>query len=490
MVVLTTLTLFWLMLFWRTAVAAEEEPLLPRPATLEPAVQFWIRVFSEIETDEGFLHDDRYLDVVYEVVQLPAGASWRRQQEIIRDARARYRRVLAQLATGAADDDPQAERLRSQWQASADPDALAGAADRVRFQRGQADRFRQGLSRAGAWREYIRRTLTSSGVPEALTALPHVESSFDPTAYSHADAAGLWQFTPSTGRRFMQIDHVVDERLDPYLSTHAAAQLLRYNQAVTGSWPLAITAYNHGAAGVQRAVEQLGTRDIGEIAWRYRGRAFGFASRNFYAAFLAALDVEARADSLFGAVAVEAPPELQVATLPDYVSVRTLASALGVDAPLLRALNPAVLDPVWTGRKHWPRGFPLRVPASAAPTGLESALAVIPPSARHDRQVPDRYHRIDPGESLSQIAALHRTSVDTLMRLNDLASPHRIRAGARLRLPGAGMPVPPVRPSVILRSGLADASGARRGDAVLALGDRRPDAPQPTPTTHVDAGSR
>ncbi len=445
---------------WDTA-SARAEPLLPRPEAIEPAVQFWTRVFGEIETSAGFIHDDRYLDVVYEVVKLPAHASWQAQQVVIGATRDRYRRLLAQAAAGAADGDPEVLRLQRLWAASAAPGALAGAADRIRFQRGLADRFRLGLRRSGAWREYIRNTFVATGVPEALTALPHVESSFDPAAYSHADAAGLWQFTASTGRRFMQIDHVVDERLDPYLSTRAAAQLLRYNHEVTGSWPLAVTAYNHGAAGVQRAVAQLGTRDIGEIVWRYRGRGFGFASRNFYAAFLAALDVEARADSLFGPVPLDAPFEHRVVTLPDYVSVRTLANALGIEAPLLRAMNPALLEPVWTGRKHWPRGFPLRVPASAAPNELESAVAAIPTWARHDRQVPDRYHRIAPGESLSRIAARHDTSVATLMRLNDLPSPHRIRAGARLRLPGAGMPVPAIDPKVALRPAAPPAPSTR-----------------------------
>ena len=85
--------------------------------------------------------------------------------------------------------------------------------------------------------------------------LPHVESSFNAAAYSKVGAAGLWQFMRSTGRRYMRVDDAVDERLDPYRSTEAAAQLLAYNYRVLGSWPLALTAYNHGAAGMRRAKE-------------------------------------------------------------------------------------------------------------------------------------------------------------------------------------------------------------------------------------------
>ena len=85
--------------------------------------------------------------------------------------------------------------------------------------------------------------------------LPHVESSFNPAAYSKVGAAGLWQFMRSTGRRYMRIDGAVDDRLDPFRSTEAAAQLLAYNYRVLGTWPLALTAYNHGSAGVRRAKE-------------------------------------------------------------------------------------------------------------------------------------------------------------------------------------------------------------------------------------------
>ena len=124
--------------------------------------------------------------------------------------------------------------------------------------------------------------------------MPHVESSFDPYAYSKVGAAGLWQFMRSTGRRFLRIDAAVDERLDPYRATEAAAQLLSYNYRLLGSWPLAITAYNHGAEGMRRAREQLGTDDIVRIVRDYHSPTFGFASRNFYVSFLAALTVSRR----------------------------------------------------------------------------------------------------------------------------------------------------------------------------------------------------
>ena len=139
-------------------------------------------------------------------------------------------------------------------------------------------------------------------MPKEIAALPHVESSFNPAAYSKVGAAGLWQFMPSTAKRFMRVDSLVDERLDPYSATEAAANLMLYNYRLLGTWPLAVTAYNHGPGGLRRAQEQLGTSDIAVIVKRYQGATFGFASRNFYVSFLAALEVDRNAEKYFGPI--------------------------------------------------------------------------------------------------------------------------------------------------------------------------------------------
>ena len=159
---------------------------------------------------------------------------------------------------------------------------LRDATQRIRFQLGQADRFKEGLIRSSSWQTHIAETFANQGLPPELAVLPHVESSFNAAAYSKVGAAGLWQFMRSTGRRYMRVDDAVDERLDPYRSTEAAAQLLAYNYRVLGSWPLALTAYNHGAAGMRRARETVGTDDFVKINRTYNSRTFGFASRNFF----------------------------------------------------------------------------------------------------------------------------------------------------------------------------------------------------------------
>ena len=114
-------------------------------------------------------------------------------------------------------------------------------------------------------RAHVENEFTKLGVPLDLAALPHVESSYNPAARSHLGASGIWQFTRSTGRRFMQIDHVLDERNDPFLATEAAAKLLSYNYSITGNWPMAITAYNHGLSGARRAMRQFGDTEYTKI---------------------------------------------------------------------------------------------------------------------------------------------------------------------------------------------------------------------------------
>src|SRR5690606_4991998 len=131
------------------------------------------------------------------------------------------------------------------------------------------------------------------------------------------------------------------------------------NYEVLGHWPLAITAYNHGVSGMRRAVSQLGTTDIGVIAERYDGRTFGFASRNFYPAFLAAADIDANPEKYFGPLRLSPASATIVTELPDYMSVQTLSRTLGIGVSGLRELNPALTTIVWSGEKYVPGGFTL-----------------------------------------------------------------------------------------------------------------------------------
>lgn len=407
-----------------------------RPEAFEPDIAFWSRIYTEVGTGGGLLHDRQHLDVVYETVEFPEDASPRERSRHVDERRQSIRRQLLELARNPQAEGESAEAIRELWGERGSVAVYRAAADRIRFQLGQRNRFRAGLARSGRWDAHIREVMREHDVPEGMVALPHVESSFTPHARSRVGAAGMWQFTRGAAERFMQVDHVVDERLDPWRASEAAARLLRYNREVTGSWELALTAYNHGAAGVRRAVDIVGTDDIVRIAREYQGRRFGFASRNFYPAFLAALDIHAEPDLYFPDLEIEPPAKPPALSMPAYMPVEAVVDALDVAPETLRRLNPALLQPVWEGRKYIPRGYELRLPASFERREAERQLAAVPSDRRFARQQPDRYHVLQPGETLSYVAQHYGVSVSRLVQLNNLRSPNRVRAGQRLTLPG------------------------------------------------------
>ena len=413
--------------------AADESPFF-RPAELEHDIAFWRRVYTEVTTEGGLLHDQDDLGVVYEVMKLPSELSSRQRQKRIEDTKKKYAHILDRLAAGAADLSEEEQRVKGLWPESTRRSRFEEAAEGVRFQLGQSDRFREGVVRSGAWREHIAGTFTKMGLPKELAALPHVESSFNTYAYSKVGAAGMWQFMRSTGRRFLRIDAAVDERLDPYRSTEAAARFLEQNYIVLGSWPLALTAYNHGPGGMRRAQEQLGTSDIVTVVRKYNSRSFGFASRNFYVAFLAALEIDNDPEKFFGQIRRNATDTSMVLEVPAFVPASRLASVLELDRDELRRLNPSLLPSVWRGARHVPRGFELRVPNTI---DLSAVVSQLTSGERYEAQVAESQHRVRSGESLSTIASRYGVSIATIAELNNLDRPYRIRAGQVLTLPGA-----------------------------------------------------
>ncbi|MEM6580385.1 MAG: LysM peptidoglycan-binding domain-containing protein [Pseudomonadota bacterium] len=408
----------------------------PRPESLQPAVSFWTDVYTQITTDQGYIHDDENMSVVYETLDLPAHASNTRRRALYKDAKARYVKALQALAQGKRDNLTETEaRALAAWPEGTSSKTFRDAAHNVRFQLGQSDRFKQGLVRSGQWRTHIRAILAEHNLPAELEVLPHVESSFNPSVYSKVAAAGMWQFMPRTARDFMRVDHVVDERMDPYVATIGAAKLLKRNYGLTGTWPLALTSYNHGTGGVLRAARQLGTKDIGVIVASYRGRAFGFASRNFYASFLAALEVDQNAERYFGPIKFNTPINYDSVVMSDYIPASSFAQLAGMPLESLKQYNPALRETVWSGDKHIPRGYTIRIPVDHLNQPLSDLLASVPASDRFGHQQPDLQHRIQFGDSLSTIAQRYGTSVSKLMALNGLRN-SRIRAGKTLILPG------------------------------------------------------
>ena len=264
----------------------------PNPLCLNENVSFWKRVYAEVDVNEALIHDRDDLDKVYAVVRLGGNGVLRQQStQMLKD---HYRYVLVSLA----------EKLDSPRSWSSNEKAIAKlfrpselsrsrllqAAENIRVQQGLKSRFDAGVRRSLQYLPTIKPILRQQNLPLEIAFLPHVESSFVNHARSKVGAVGLWQLMPKTMQLLMG-KKAVGRRTDPAIATEAAAKLLKQNFQATGSWPLALTAYNHGLGGVLRAVRHTSSSDLCQIIERYNSRSFKFASSNFYAQFLAARQI-------------------------------------------------------------------------------------------------------------------------------------------------------------------------------------------------------
>lgn len=270
-------------------------------------MRFWVEVFTRYSQSDVVIHDRRHPARVYDVVR-----------DADRDPELLDRRVAAVVARLAAEH----------------PSALGR--EHLHLQRGLREAFALSLAGERYYRRIVRAALEAEGLPASLSALPLIESSYRPGARSAAGAVGLWQFTAGTARRYLRIAADVDERCDPVRASAAAARHLRELREALPSWPLALTAYNHGLAGVERGRAALGSDDVVTLVRRYRGPRFGFESRNYYAKFLAARQVVADVGTYF--------PDLQPGRVLEYRVKRGdtlfgVARRHGVSVPSLRNVN-------------------------------------------------------------------------------------------------------------------------------------------------------
>ena len=471
---LLSLTLMLALLPVAPAAASKD---FPQPVALRPQVKFWQKVFAVYSKHQIVFHDTENLARVYSVLDFRDRAAAGESElvldilkkEAIAVERERIRGVLLRLDARQGNSGGLDDEERKVWDLFGNDKDLrrfADAADpaRIRTQRGLRERFTEGVRISRRYLGEMEEVFRREGLPIELTRLPLVESCFDIEAYSKVGAAGIWQFMPSTGRSYMAITGVVDERRDPLRASRGAALHLKENFETLGSWPLAITAYNHGRAGVARAVRETGTSDIGVIAKRYRGPLFGFASRNFYAEFLAALAVERAYKEHFGELQFDQPFVGDEIQLSDAIDGQAAARCADIPPEQLAALNPAVDSAVFLGNGNIPRGYLLRVPQGTAGAvqqrlaQIASDARVVAPtssqraSARAKTAWPravtrqkggsegkmvataERTHRVAKGQTLSDIADQYRVSLPKLRNANRLRG-NSVKAGQVLKIP-------------------------------------------------------
>ncbi|MBI3065042.1 MAG: transglycosylase SLT domain-containing protein [Deltaproteobacteria bacterium] len=371
-------------------------PLLPG---LENAVEFWKRVFTEYSSSQLVFFDPLDMSRIYEV------------QDVGEDSRPK-RYISGEIARIAA--------------------AHGVDSDRVKSQRGIKERTAAGIKRSGKYLAQMQQIFRERGLPAEIAYLPIVESSYDINARSNVGALGMWQFMRVTGKQFnMRVDRNVDERKDPVESTRAAAAYLQQAYESLGSWPLAITSYNYGPAGMARAVSEIGSNDLVTLIQKYHHRYWGFAPKNFYAEFLAAVEIGKNPNKYFPELEIDPPLAIEEAEVTKNTTVAALASSKGLTRQQLLEWNPALSHASATV----PAGYRVKLPAGGKAEIVVAEATPSRPQAKAKRQVV--HHRVKRGETLIHIAQRYGASLERILKANGLRRTSLLKVGSTLLIPRA-----------------------------------------------------
>lgn len=422
----------------------EFDKLFPRYPELENKVQFWKQVFGGWSELQTVVHSSEIPWKVLRVVDHRAQAAtmsevqfdnYRRKAD--KDARDAMERLIASVH--AKRNAPQSmnseeRRIFELFKDQRADDRFAKLRGTIRTQRGIKERTEHALQVSERYLPYMEQIFAGYGLPRQLTRLPIVESSFNVDAYSRSHAAGVWQFIPTSAQIYMRMNEVVDDRRDPWTSTDAAARHLRDDYALLQDWPLAVTAYNHGRYGIDRGLKAINGRTIVDLIERGNHKRWGFAGKNYYAEFLAAVELEREWRERSDRPSGFDPIEFEIVETQHYVPYETLRRLSGGDDELFRRLNPAYRPEVIDGKLYVPPGHLIRVPAGAA-RSFEIAYARLGSHERFEQQrVYFLLHKVNRGETLGRIANRYRTSVAQLQKANNLRG-HMIRVGQVLKVP-------------------------------------------------------
>ncbi len=428
----SALMVLLLFLFPGHTKAAIKKDHFPEFESISDNVTFWENIYAKYPGNTAVIHDREDLSIIYTITPVLDSAlpgSSHLNRAYLKTIKKKYKTLLLNLAQGKKPETVEEIRIHAMFSPPDVQAKLKAAADNLRVQTGLKKRFIKGVIRSGAHMAEMKEIFRSYGLPEDLAYLPHVESSFNPKAYSKHGAAGIWQFTRSTGKDYMTIDYVLDERLDILTATHGAAQHLKRSYETLGTWPLAITAYNYGRSGTMRALKREGSYE--NIFANYREGHFGFASRNFYAEFLAARNIAKQLEKA-EFIKRDLPKNYARLTLPGYAPADELLQHFRLSERVVRELNPSLRKSVWQGEKFIPKGYTLLLPNNSRITFLAKKL---PEDILRKKQKRSPFYTVKRGDTASEIAQKFNVSLSSLSRINNLNSRASVYVGQKLRIP-------------------------------------------------------
>jgi membrane-bound lytic murein transglycosylase D len=295
--------------------------------------------------------------------------------------------------------------------------------------------FARFLERMGHYQPMISAKLEERGMPQDLIYLAMIESGFDPNAYSHAHASGLWQFISGTGGRYgLDVNRAVDEPNDPVKATDAALSYLEDLHRQFGSWYLAAAAYNSGEGRVARVMRQATGSVRGDESSYYRIRSrLPRETRDYVPLMVAAARIAKEpAKYGFAGVVPGQPLEFDVVEVRPATTLASIASAAGTTISEIRRLNPQLK----ISRTRNDRADRIRIPAGRQER-FASAASTLRTEEAAPARVATRTYRVQRGDNLTRIARRHGVTITAIKRANGLRG-DRIRAGATLRIPARG----------------------------------------------------
>lgn len=404
----------------------------PHYKAIEKNVLFWEKIYSYYSEEEALVHDAYDLSLIYAVLpllprDLPAARKINRK--LRKDAADNYQQILVRLSKTHRPRNSDEKRIYSHLGGKRGTKRLEEAAQNIRIQTGLKERFTKGVIRSGKYIKEIKSTFASYKLPTKLAYLPHVESSFNNNAHSKSGASGMWQFTRATGKDYLTINSLVDERSDPIYAADAAARYLRDSYKALGNWPLALTSYNYGRAGMLRAQKAKGS--YSSIFSSYTEGYFKFASRNFYPEFLAAVKVAKKLEKN-PTITKEAPQNSIYFTTKGFVSIASLGRIFKLPERVIAERNPALNKHVLLGDKYIPKNYKLRLPSTSL---VRSKTRNFPLSVYRNKQKRNSYYYVKRGDTAGGIANRFNLSLQSLIEINELNKEGDIKLNQQLRFP-------------------------------------------------------
>ncbi len=413
------------------------------PAGIADRVGFWVQVFGRYGKYQYLFHHKDNVGILYSILDLShlgpeaSGLSDReaegKRSQALSVEKKRLKNILANLESKVMRHDLlDADEARIAALFARNPEIpISGALepDKLRIQGGFAHRFRQAIVLSGKYMDEMENIFSLKGLPIELTRIPLVESAFNIKAVSSADAVGLWQFIPGTGKRYLKIDSIADERRDPILATYAAAAHLSAEYRLLGNWPMAINAYNTGPGRMMKARKQLGTDDIARIIRDFKDPSYQFYSSNYYPEFLAAVHVYDNQSRYFGDIKRLPPLRYDLFFPASTVNLMELARLVNVDEETIRELNPALAPAMLNGTGMLPPGYIVRVPLKMGPVFAQTETSL------WQTPLATRWHVALEGETLASIARDYEMSVKRLEEINHYLPRAVLKAGVLIELP-------------------------------------------------------